>query len=117
MADFNGARATTSHLGGRGSVLAVTAQNPGRDGRFGSRDDLLAPLNASPGAYSYDERTTDNCEDRLDRVRGFYSFHPDGASFLFGDGSVHFIAEGISASAYLALSTISGRETISAGEF
>ena len=40
----------------------------------------------------------------------FYSFHPSGANFLFGDGSVHFLSSGINPNTYQALSTIAGGE-------
>lgn len=42
----------------------------------------------------------------------FYSFHPGGANFLFGDGSVHFLSSGINPVTYQALCTIAGREII-----
>ena len=41
----------------------------------------------------------------------FGSKHPQGAVFLFGDGSVHFLNENINASVYQDLATINGRET------
>ena len=40
----------------------------------------------------------------------FYSFHPSGANFLFGDGSVHFLSSNINPTTYQALSTINGGE-------
>ena len=98
------------HRGGRGSVLAVTAQNPGTDGVYGTSDDLVAPINQTPIAASVDNAMGSDCQDALDRVRGFYSFHSGGASFSFADGSVKFINESIDPAAYVALSTIAGGE-------
>ena len=100
-----------NHLGGHGSVLAVTAQNPGPDGVFGTDDDLLAPLNSAPVSVSLDAAPGPNCHDSGDRVRGFYSYHPGGAVFAFADASVKFMSDDISPSAYRALSSISGSET------
>jgi prepilin-type N-terminal cleavage/methylation domain-containing protein len=40
----------------------------------------------------------------------FYSYHPQGANFVFGDASVHFLTSGIDRDTYQALCTIAGRE-------
>ena len=108
-ADFDGTK-TAGFDGGRGSVLAVTAQNPGPDGRFDTTDDVLAPLNVLPVSVSVDAIPGPDCQHFNDRVRGFYSFHPGGANFLLGDGSVQFVEETILGSVYRALSTIAGGE-------
>jgi prepilin-type processing-associated H-X9-DG protein len=42
----------------------------------------------------------------------FYSKHPAGANFLFGDGSIHFLASGIDPVTYQALCTIAGGEVL-----
>jgi prepilin-type N-terminal cleavage/methylation domain-containing protein/prepilin-type processing-associated H-X9-DG protein len=41
----------------------------------------------------------------------FYSMHANGANFLFGDGSVHFIKSNVNSATYQALSTVGGGET------
>ncbi len=69
-ANFDGTN-ISRHLGGRGSVLAVTAQDPGPDGRYGTGDDVLAPLNSTPVSVSIDAAPGADCEDSRDRVRGF----------------------------------------------
>jgi prepilin-type processing-associated H-X9-DG protein len=89
--------------GGRGSVLAVTAQNA----------TVPAPLNARPVPVSVDRSTDGNCEHPQDRVRSFTSLHPGGAHFLLGDGSVRFVSENINQALYRALSTIAGGERVS----
>jgi prepilin-type processing-associated H-X9-DG protein len=40
----------------------------------------------------------------------FYSMHPSGANFLFGDGSVHFLSSSINPYTYQYLATIAGGE-------
>jgi prepilin-type N-terminal cleavage/methylation domain-containing protein/prepilin-type processing-associated H-X9-DG protein len=40
----------------------------------------------------------------------FYSMHPNGANFLFGDGSVHFLGSNIDPNVYQYLATIAGGE-------
>jgi prepilin-type N-terminal cleavage/methylation domain-containing protein/prepilin-type processing-associated H-X9-DG protein len=40
----------------------------------------------------------------------FYSMHPGGANFLFGDGSVHFLSKNIDGKTYQYLATIAGGE-------
>jgi prepilin-type N-terminal cleavage/methylation domain-containing protein/prepilin-type processing-associated H-X9-DG protein len=42
----------------------------------------------------------------------FYSKHPSGTNFLFGDGSVHFLSSGIDPTTYQNLSTIAGGEVL-----
>jgi prepilin-type N-terminal cleavage/methylation domain-containing protein/prepilin-type processing-associated H-X9-DG protein len=42
----------------------------------------------------------------------FYSKHPTGVNFLFGDGSVHFLAGSIDPITYQALCTIAGGEVL-----
>ncbi len=110
-ADIDGLN-ETGHQGGHGSVLAVTAQNPGGDGVFGTSDDVLAPLNWAPIDVSIDATPGPDCQDPMDRVRGFYGFHPAGANFLLADGSVRLIEADISPSLYQALSTIAAGEIV-----
>ena len=114
-ADFDGIDAA-GFEGGRGSVLAVTGQNPGPDDVLGTEDDILAPLNAQLVAVSIDQTPGPDCRDPMDRVRNFYSFHPGGANFLMGDGSVRFVEQGMPGPLYQALSTIAGGEDLSDGE-
>ncbi len=50
-------------------------------------------------------------------VPNFRSVHPGGGNFLMADGSVQFIKETIDRETYVALSTITGREVISADQY
>lgn len=113
-ADFDGINMAGYH-GGRGSVLAVTQQNPGPDGVDGTGDDVRAPLNRIPSDVSVDVVANDGCGHPMDRIRNFISAHTAGAQFLLGDGSVRFVSQHIDNATYRHLSTMQGGETI--GEF
>ncbi len=102
--DFDGTNALGYH-GGRGSVLAVTAQN----------SNVTAPLNRLPIDVSVDNSPGSDCNSPDDRVRNFMSLHTGGANFLLGDGSVRFVGENINQTIYRTLSTRDGGEVI--GEF
>jgi hypothetical protein len=43
---------------------------------------------------------------------GFNSMHPSGLSFVYVDGSVHFVNEDIDLGVYHAMATIKGGETL-----
>jgi hypothetical protein len=64
---------------------------------------------AMPVNYT-DQRTTTSVpwSDRMD----FNSFHPGGAQFALGDGSVRFISETIDLTMLRALGSIDGEETV-----
>ncbi|MHC5540655.1 DUF1559 family PulG-like putative transporter, partial [Singulisphaera rosea] len=49
--------------------------------------------------------------------KGFKSSHPGGATFLFGDGSVHFLKASINRFIYAGLGSRNGGEVISADAF
>ena len=111
-ADFDGT-AETGFNGGRGSVLAVTLQNPGPDGIDETADDVLAPLNRIPSDVSVDVKPNDGCGHPSDRIRNFASAHTGGGVFLLGDGSVRFVSDNIDSNVYRHVSTISGNEVTS----
>lgn len=109
-ANFDGTN-IVGHFGGRGSVIAVTAQNAGPDGQWGTADDLLANINQQPVDVSIDAVPNDE-GGPLDRVRGFLSFHPQTCNFVFADGSTRSISASISVELYRAISTRAGDEVV-----
>ncbi len=111
-ADFDGVSGEGNE-GGRGSCLAATSQNPGPDGMWDTPDDILEPLNSQPLSISMDASSSStDLTNPLDRVRGYFSYHPGGANFVLGDASVQYIRESIDATTYRYLSTINGHEVI-----
>jgi prepilin-type processing-associated H-X9-DG protein len=112
-ADFDGRMGFGNH-GGRGSVIAVTTQNAGPDGVFGTADDVLAPLNPlKRGVQTSVDTSFDNADNNPnDRVREFASLHPGGANFLFTDGSVRFVRDSLDFRVYQALGSIQGGEVV-----
>jgi len=50
-------------------------------------------------------------------AKNFASFHPGGANFAFGDGSVRFLKSSISMATYCALGSRAGGEVISADSY
>jgi type II secretory pathway pseudopilin PulG len=77
-----------ANRGGSGSVLAVTFQNPGPDGSWGTKDDVTA----SSLDTSSDAQPGSNCADTADRVRGFSG--PLFPHYAFADGRVDRIGSG-----------------------
>jgi hypothetical protein len=114
-ADCNGIR-ELGYEGGVGSVLAVTAQNPGADEVWGTSDDLNEPINSNPGAVTLDMVASDNCQDQQDRVRGFASKHIGGVVFVFADGSTRMVSEEVDISVYRNMSTIRDDTTPAVGD-
>jgi prepilin-type processing-associated H-X9-DG protein len=89
----NGAIAgTTVPLGWNANTVA--ASDPSCNGKW---QNASAPLGCRYGAAA----------------KGFVSFHPGGANFVFGDGSVKFLKNSINIVTYCALGSRDGGEVVS----
>ncbi|MCX7667210.1 MAG: DUF1559 domain-containing protein [Gemmataceae bacterium] len=93
----------------RGTIIAVTANlsYEGWPTPSTLRSIRPEPLNSRYLTSSLDQETSAG-----DTVSGFRSVHPNGANFLFADGSVQFIRQNIAQSTYQALSTSAGGEVL-----
>jgi prepilin-type processing-associated H-X9-DG protein len=58
-----------------------------------------------------------SCGINCSNNRQPYSFHPGGANFVFADGSVHFLTEGLSLRVLTRLTTRAGGEIIASGDW
>jgi prepilin-type processing-associated H-X9-DG protein len=79
-------------------------------------DDCRKSLPAAPGSNA-----TGTCRLQADGTgrlcgehvaNGFRSDHPGGCNFLYADGSVHFLEEGIDMLLYQNMSTMMGGEVV-----
>ena len=71
------------------------------------------PMNRRPGTPTIigSDASGYNVTGR-DRVSGFRSMHPNGCNFLYADGAVHWVGQGIDPTVFRALSTYAGGEVV-----
>jgi prepilin-type processing-associated H-X9-DG protein len=88
-------------------------------------EDPIDPLQLSNPTGSYNQSIDPSTWNQLiidgkvqaARIGGFRSYHPGGANFLFGDGSVRFLSERIHPDIYRSLAHRADGNLISADEF
>ncbi len=93
-----------------GSPFGVTAERGGNDPPFD--EPMNNPL-ALP-ALDYNQGCTNagTAPGTYDTIPGFRSAHTGGCNFLFCDGGVRFVKQGVSPPTYRALSTMAGGEVL-----
>jgi prepilin-type N-terminal cleavage/methylation domain-containing protein/prepilin-type processing-associated H-X9-DG protein len=72
----------------------------------------LPTSNLLPGAGPTDNKAFGTCPMNCTNYAEVYSTHSGGANFLFADGSVHFLSQGIDIKAMMALATANGGEVV-----
>jgi prepilin-type N-terminal cleavage/methylation domain-containing protein/prepilin-type processing-associated H-X9-DG protein len=122
IADITDGTSTTILVGERSSDLALatwTAAIPGSSVPPQSPG-VVAPSGAAPVLVLGHTGTTaapSPPNGTLTDVAAFRSRHPGGANFLFGDGSVHLVSQGITPGAWIALGTRAGGEVVADSGF
>ncbi len=98
-----------------GSTMGVTALRGGYEPPFDEpmNNPLVLPgLDCNRGCTN-----AGTAPGEYDTVSGFRSAHPGGGNFLFCDGSVRFIRQGLAPATYRALSTMAGGEVVADDDF
>jgi prepilin-type processing-associated H-X9-DG protein/prepilin-type N-terminal cleavage/methylation domain-containing protein len=93
-----------------GACLGVTALRGGFSPPFD--EPMNNPLVLPAIDYNCGCTNSGTAAGTYDTISGFRSAHPGGCNFLFCDGSVRFVTEGVSPDTYRALSTMAGGEVI-----
>jgi prepilin-type N-terminal cleavage/methylation domain-containing protein/prepilin-type processing-associated H-X9-DG protein len=111
--NMNGALAWTNGDATYAStVIPLNWKTNLKDGQRDTNGDLCDAVGSVLGA-----RNHQHCWRNQTYNYGFKSWHPGGANFAMGDGSVKFIKQTISARTYNALATIKNGEVLSADQF
>ena len=111
--NLNGSLAWTNGDGTYAStVIPLNWKTNLKDGERDSNGDLCEASTAVLGAFNHK-----HCWRNQTYNYGFKSFHPGGANFAMGDGSVRFVKQSIGARVYNALATIKTGEVISSDAY
>jgi prepilin-type N-terminal cleavage/methylation domain-containing protein len=99
---------TTGLMGG--SFLGITALRGGQADPFD--EPMNRPLVLPAFDYNNGCVNSGTAPGTYDTTGGFRSVHPGGCFFLFCDGGVRFVREGLRPDVYRTLSTIAGGEVV-----
>jgi len=111
--NLNGSLAWTNGDGTYAStVIPLNWKTNLKDGQRDTNGDLCDAVGSVLGAFNHQ-----HCWRNQTYNYGFKSFHPGGANFAMGDGSIKFIKQTIGARIYNSLATIKGGEVLSADQF
>jgi prepilin-type processing-associated H-X9-DG protein len=94
----------------QGACLGVTALRGGFSPPFDER--MNNPLGLPAIDCNQGCTNSGTAPGTYDTISGFRSAHWGGCNFLFCDGSVRFVSEGVSPDTYRALSTMGGGEVL-----
>ena len=94
--------------------LGVTSLTEGGTDRFNPSPEETWTQVMGPAGLVGGSRTIN---DPQAHVEDYWSRHPGGATFLFADGSVHFLKNGIAPQVYRALATKGWNEIISGNDY
>ena len=94
--------------------LGVTPPADGGSDQFHPSPEECWTQVLGPAGLEDGPRTINNPQAH---VEDYWSFHPAGSNFLFGDGSVHFLHNEINPATFRALATRKMGETVSADQY
>lgn len=97
-----------------GGWLFTTSSIEGGTNTFNPGSEEAFTMILGPVGHEDPPRTPNNPRAH---VEDFWTRHRGGANFLFGDGSVRFVKDGIGHQVFLSLATRSGGEVISADDY
>lgn len=117
----SGTSATLRNTGNQpnspGAVTPVLNSDGTIDSNAGSETDRET-LDDQPVSDLQPGETADQAKKRIQRVCGGYSsYHPGGANFVFGDGSVRFVKNSISTLTFMKLGNRADGNLISSDEY